>query len=448
MTIARHFSAWSWSFHSGSGEVWYQVVLFGLSGVSAVALLLGFETRLASIVSWLLLVSLHNRVPPILSGADNLLRMLLFWGLFLPLGARWSIDARLARLRGDDTARRGSVLSVASAAILFQMAWMYLFSAVFKTNADWLEGRALAEILPNAFYGSPIAIALLEYPTALRWATFAVLGLEWIGPVLLFVPWRTGLLRGCVVGLLATMHIGIAIALNVDSFSYVSLAGLLLFLPSSAWDGISACCGRSKGESAASRTGDSVVENSERSPESFRANAVAALALAFVLFANVNELPGRFSPWTPVPRFEPLTVSLGLGQKWDMFAEAPPRTAWVVAQATLVDGSHIDLLRDGAAVEWERPADPAAWFPNYRWRKCFREMSYEDARGYQVFREPVAQYLCRDWNRGRPANRRVADFVLVLCTEQEDPYGVEPAPTIRRESLIQISGPSVSEPTR
>ena len=88
----RVTTIWNWSLHFGSGSSNYQAVLFGIGAILGLALLVGFETRLATIGSWLLLVSLHHRVPPILSGADILLRMLLFWGMFLPLGKVWSID--------------------------------------------------------------------------------------------------------------------------------------------------------------------------------------------------------------------------------------------------------------------------------------------------------------------------------------------------------------------
>ena len=62
-------SIWNWSFHFGGGSAGYQGMLFGIAAVLAIALLIGFETRIATIGSWLMLVSIHHRVPPILSGA-------------------------------------------------------------------------------------------------------------------------------------------------------------------------------------------------------------------------------------------------------------------------------------------------------------------------------------------------------------------------------------------
>src|SRR5262249_18408003 len=63
------------------------VVLGTISLLSAVALAFGFQTRLATIASWVLLVSLQNRNPFVYHSGDELLRLLLFWGCFF-LSAR------------------------------------------------------------------------------------------------------------------------------------------------------------------------------------------------------------------------------------------------------------------------------------------------------------------------------------------------------------------------
>ena len=59
----RAATIWNWSFHLGGGSAVWQAVLFGLAGGLALALLIGWETRLAKVSSWLMLVSLHHRVP-------------------------------------------------------------------------------------------------------------------------------------------------------------------------------------------------------------------------------------------------------------------------------------------------------------------------------------------------------------------------------------------------
>lgn len=83
--------------------------------------------------SWALCLSLWARNPAICGYADTLLRMLLFWSMFLPLGARASLDAR--RRGGPRDA--GPVVSLAGAAMMLQVAFVYFFTAMQRTGSDW-----------------------------------------------------------------------------------------------------------------------------------------------------------------------------------------------------------------------------------------------------------------------------------------------------------------------
>ena len=99
----RLVSEWFLSVHALSGDLWWQVLLFLVAGTAALALTVGYRTRTATVVSWVLLVSLHNRMPIVLNGGDVLLRMVLLWAVFLPLGERWAVDAerRARRATGE-----------------------------------------------------------------------------------------------------------------------------------------------------------------------------------------------------------------------------------------------------------------------------------------------------------------------------------------------------------
>ena len=83
-----------WSLHALSGDAGLQWLLFGLAAVFAVQLVLGWRTRVAHVASWVLLASAQARNPLVLQGGDDLLRLVTFWSMFLPLGATWSLDAR------------------------------------------------------------------------------------------------------------------------------------------------------------------------------------------------------------------------------------------------------------------------------------------------------------------------------------------------------------------
>jgi len=435
--ICYHYTTiWNWSFHFGSGASWYQGILFALAAGLALALFTGLETRIATIGSWLMLVSLHHRVPPILSGADVLLRMLLFWAMFLPLGRVWSADKWLQENRRGGSAEevRAPILSVGSAAILLQMGLMYLFSAIFKSNLSWLRGDVVARSLLHDFYASPLGTQLLHLPwllTCLTWGTFV---LEWAALPLLLFPKRTPSLRLWVLAALAIMHVGIAVCMKVDLFSPVDLAGLTLFLPAEFWDRGLLARFLAKPEPA-----QHLSESGNVNTQGFvfyLKEGICLLLLMNVVVININSLPRPLAFGTPV-KTSFLKTACGFGQKWSMFDEVPSKNGWYVAWAKLKDGSDVDLLRNGSALDWTKPYYPAGMYPNFRWRKCFREMAYTDEQGYQVFRAPVVEFLCRDWNRRKAPEKQVAEFDLVYCNEPGGDSKAAPQAPVR-ERLVHL----------
>jgi len=420
--IRRLYSSmWNWSFHFASGSWGLQAALFGIAAAFALALLAGFHTRMAVIGSWLLLISIHHRVPPILSGAEILLRMLLFWAMFLPLGRGWSLDRWLGKRRHRSAAgsHDARVVSMASAAILLQMAVMYLFSAIFKSNVQWTGGEALAGILAHDFYGSVAGAWLLQYPGFLNVLTRLTLVLEWAAPLLLFCP-GSAALRLAAMGALTLMHAGIAIFLEVGLFPYVALAGLTLFLPPAFWNRLLL-----RHRSSSTRS----VPDSANSGKAFPpllhdpAQRVCLVLFACVVAINLNSLPGQPLKSLSPEKWTPLTRGLGFSQYWGVFDTVPSKDGWYVAWAKLRDGSEVDLLRKGARVTAERPPVPGRLYPNHYWQKLFREMAYEDDQGFQFFRAPAAQWLCRNWNSRNPPEKQVVEFELIYCMESrpEDP---------------------------
>lgn len=314
-------------------------------------------------------------------------------------------------------ARRPPVLSIASAAILLQMALMYLFSALYKTNADWIGGQVIAGTLAHDFYAKPTGEFALRFPALLTAMTWGVFLLEWAGPLLLFVPKHTARVRLVTVAALAVMHLGIELCVTVGLFSFISMVGLTLFLPTEFWN----YRWLARFSSPVAQTQPILqtrgLQHARRPFPLWLRDAVSASLLAYVVWLNVEGWLGHAQgrPSSAGSKF--LNMALGLGQKWSMFEDTPSKDGWYVARARLRDGSEVDLLQGGAPLTWSRPRFPAGMFANHRWRKCFREMAYFDGFGYQVFREPVARYLCKVWNVRQPADRQVAEFEFIYCAE-------------------------------
>jgi predicted DCC family thiol-disulfide oxidoreductase YuxK len=233
LVIDNFQSTWSFSFHLINGAAPFQLLLLVIALVAATSLLLGYRTRLATFASWLLLASLFVRNPSLQSSGDVLLLLLLFWGMFLPLGAQWSVDRALAT---NDEGIPVRILSVASAALLIQAVLVYVFTRALKTGAPWHDGTA-AIIALNWDQGTTaLGRFMLHFPEFLRTATHGVMLLELIGPILLFLPFYTPLVRLAVIPLFFLLHLSFAMMMVLFTFPYVSMVSLLPFLPPQFWD--------------------------------------------------------------------------------------------------------------------------------------------------------------------------------------------------------------------
>ncbi len=223
------------SLHMISGLPLVQGLLFLAAGVFAVMLIVGYRTRLAAIVSWILLLSLQARNPMVLQGADIVLRITLFWMLFLPLGSRWSLDRILGRIAQPRTA---FVVSVATFAYLMQIGVFYLFTGLLKTGASWHDGTALYYALSVDQLVRPFGRFLLSHPTLSSALTYFTIYLETYGAALFFIPWKRGFFQMIGVLLFALFQFGANISFHLGLFGPISIAATLGILPPYFWDSI------------------------------------------------------------------------------------------------------------------------------------------------------------------------------------------------------------------
>ena len=227
------FPGWKTSLHLISGSMWVESLLFVVAGVVAIALILGYQARVAAFLSWVLLISLGARNNFVSQGGDLLLRVLVLWAIFLPIGARFSIDAAL------NTARtaRNDYFSMATAALLVQVVSVYFFTALLKSDPVWIpEGTAVYYALTNDTLTTPFALWLRQFEWLLPILTYYVWILEIITPVLLFLPWFNFRVRLFALLLLITMHIAFFLNLRIGLFPFISITSLLTFTPGIVWD--------------------------------------------------------------------------------------------------------------------------------------------------------------------------------------------------------------------
>jgi hypothetical protein len=394
------------SLHLLHGSLWFEACLFGVAALFALALVVGFYSRVASFASCFLLVSLHGRNPLVLDGGDVLLRALLFWGMFLPLGARFSLDA----LRRGGLGPPPRLASVATAALTLQVCFVYWFSALLKTDPSWrTEGTAIYYALSIDQFATRLGRHLLDYPDLLRALTFATLWMEALGPALLFVPWARGPVRLFAVASFLLFHlVGLNLALELGHFPYVCAVAWLALLPSEFWDRL----GRRQG-TAERRPASGGGSASTGTPAWVQ--VVAGFFLVYVFLWNVRTLDfERFETIFP-QRLNWIGEGFGLDQMWGMFAPYPLKDdGWYVVVGTREDGREVDLLRGGAPVSWNKPELVSATYQNTRWRKYMVNLWQKE---HAAHRARFARYLCREWDARHGEGERLREIEIYYMLE-------------------------------
>lgn len=426
------------SVHLLGGSVWVQGLLFTLALGAALALLVGWRTRLATVLSWLLLASLHVRNPLVLHGGDQLLRVMLFWAMFVPWGRMASWDARSSSApMGTAQTADGStyVVSVATFALKLQLCGMYWISAALKWHPIWVQdGTAVEMALKLDQLSTPLGRTLTEYPDLLVWATHGTMVLETVGPALAWCPLWTAPLQCLAVILFAGFHLlGLAPALYLGIFPFVCAACWTIFLPDAFWD---RWCPKALRTWAGpwrrfimALPGRPTASVGLRRPRhrlgSYVVQAGLALLVVYVALWNLRTVDfARFEKILPVEA-NGIGQRLHLDQLWNLFAPYPAtEDGWFVMVGTLVDGREVDA-RSGGPVSFDKPANVSRSLGNERWKKYLMNL---DDRQNGLHRRHYGTYLCSRWNGENSGDRRLASIRMFIMRERTLPSGDEMEP--------------------
>lgn len=472
-------SPYAFSLNLISGLPQFQALLFGVAALAALAMLAGYRTRLAVFVVWVLLLSIQYRNPLVLASGDILLRLLLFWSLFLPLGAVWSVD----RVRRGGPSRLSmKFLSFGTVALFLQIAVMYWVTAILKTGDEWRDGTALYYTLSQEQVANQLGTFLLNFPTLLVIASFATLALEAFGPFLLFSPFFTGPVKTAAVAMFMGLHFGIWLAIDIGIFPWISALCMVCFLPTWFWNtvlpklreklpgqtliaqglrtmgrattrliqgypstllarpstvrftGEPSVAGYQSGGGQTSDgpdiggTGRPRRSGMVRLRSSLAANLLAAFFLFYVLLWNAGTVSSSFA--MPATGYT-LGYFLGLDQYWTMYAPSPPREdGWWVIPGTLNNGERVDLMsvvrKDYGMneVSYEKPANIHRLDNNEHWRKYLEYITTteyidtpERRADQDEQQENFGEYLCRAWNERHSGGESLRRLEIVFVRE-------------------------------
>lgn len=397
-----------------NGSTWFTAILLTVQVVFALMYAVGYRTRLANFVSFVLWGSLCNRNTLLLIGGDLLMCCLLFWSMFLPVAARFSVDAGRA---ANPPPRRNLHLSWASLGMLIQVMSVYFYSAILKSDPEWMrDSSAVYYALQLDRYATPFGQWLLGFPLLLKGLTDFVWWLEMIGPLLIFSPLLLRPLRFAMMISFMLMHIGFILCLEIGHFPYVSLCSLSIFLGGWFWDWLEH---RRKFPSAPAPAvglggGPQIQWEVSARWQWFAAGMIVAVACWNL--ATIKVLP----PAT-YDQLNPLLRMLRIDQYWNMFAPSPLKEdGWMVIPGRLANGTEIDLLHpDRGAPDFGKPYQYSQTHENIRWH-TYRGRLYE--KEFSKHRQYFAKYLCRSWNVDKVGDsplrdQRLMSFRIIYVVE-------------------------------
>lgn len=400
------------------GATWWTVLLFVLGGLAGLCLLVGYRSRLAALVSFVLVVSLHGRNPMVLNGGDLLFRHLLFWAVLVPIGSRWSLDA------ARRTHEHSRVFSAGTVGLLLQVVIVYLVNIVLKAQGDlWIEGRALEYIFSLDRFTVLLGDAIAEMPLLL-----SVLERVWM--LLLLGSWLLIVLRGwpraALAGMFAAAHAGMFLTMMLGLFPLISIAGLIPFLPPVVWDRIEPGLDplRERLPAVSQQPGGTLGPPQRLLPDWSRLRAAgetamqgfAVLAVVVLVLFNIGTVaPDDLDPTdpTPIPSEDP---------QWNMFAPNPLGTdGWYLLAGTLESGERVDAF-NGGTLTFDRPPDLADTMPSARWRKYFGNVFWGDER----LRQNFVTYLCEQWDRAHETSiQQIELYYMAEETRLDEPEVVD-----------------------
>jgi predicted DCC family thiol-disulfide oxidoreductase YuxK len=210
--------------------------------------LIGYRTRLFQVLSFLCVTSLHARNLMAELPSDVPLHIWMAWSLFLPLGARFSVDSlrrsmirRRERSPEDLNVRPPAPTAIASTAVLgmlLQLATMHFMTGLHQAGASWRDGSALYYALHQAGGVAEGGAWLVGHVSTegLRTLSAVYRNIEMVLGVLVLVPFL--LIRRLALFGLVLFHLLSRALFDWGPYDAVMLAGAPLLLSTEDWSAI------------------------------------------------------------------------------------------------------------------------------------------------------------------------------------------------------------------
>ena len=224
----------------------WEVHLFFIVGmIFSIMLIIGYRTKLSQIMCAIIIISIHNRATMLENAGDFYMNCMLVWSTFLPLGISFSVDSLNKSLfnykeqtveqlndREKGVNKSETLYLLAFFCMLYQLATIYFFTGLDKTGYDWSNGSAVYKMFQLDTFLTPVGYYLRDYITfpVSKFFTYSTLGMEYIAPLMLFIPFYSYIFRFLFIIIYSIFHISIRIAIKVGLFSYILMSTFILLI--------------------------------------------------------------------------------------------------------------------------------------------------------------------------------------------------------------------------
>ena len=386
-TTLIHNFGWktgNWSLHELSGSYSWVLSLFILHFIFALFLLFGYKTKLSTLIVWLLTISLHNRNLFVQQSGDDLLRLVLFWGLFLPWHVHYSMDAGKTSIPSKQNI-------IANIGYLLLISSVYFFTVSLKTSSEWRsEGTAIYYALSLEQIRLPLGDLLYQFPVLMKLITWFVFYTELAIPILILWPSKKGNLRWIAFVLLIILHSGIGLTLYVGLFFIINMVSGLGLLPKKVID---------KVETKFKLKKETIILSIKKtSALNYFINSICVTVIVTSIIINLSAVNWfgyelRKEVWYPVN-------ALRLDQYWGMFSPSIlKKDGWFVYHGMDSIGRQYDIYRDKDYVDYKKPEHIVRMYKSDRWRKLAENMQNDN---YTFLRPQYCRYIIKKWNKEHP----------------------------------------------
>ncbi len=410
------------SIHRLSNNLDFQIILFLLAIFFAIGMLLGYRTKFMILMTWLLNISLQNRNFLILSGADVLLRMSLFWALFVPLNRYFSLDS----LNQGTKPKNNRIVEIGGLALILQVCFVYFFTVILKNGVEWrTEFTAVYYALNLEMFTTLLGETLFKYKNLMWFLTISTYIFEAIVAFLILFPIKNWLFRTTAIILLFFMHIGFFSSMHLGIFPFISIASTIALIPTEVWN-----ISQQKLQNLRSIIYKKIITNRINLkiflkiiyPEGrtyirdhfyifLVMSIICSFSLIIVFSWNLSTIDSGYALPKPAQK---LATLLRLDQKWDMFAPFPSRQdGWYVVEA-VKDNQQRQFIFNydiNQYTTFSKPDNISATYINSRWRKYLSNLT---TNSFTYYRNGYAQYLCERFNLNKDINYIEIYFMEIM----------------------------------